>query len=692
MKAWWGASELAGLKGLPATVRGVSKIAARQSWIRRKRRERGGGYEYSIDSLPPDTRNALIRREVRKGDTLPAPREPLKAEQPLKDWQQETLRARAAILSEIDGLVLAGAGKDQAVRALVQMAKEKALPDHLALLVPIANARAGNKQTLSRATLYNWMRERRDGGVEALSPAPVKEEPIPSWAGPLMRHYARPQKPSLAWAVEELARELAPGGEIPSYDQARRFVKRLGAVARNQGRMGPRALKSMKAYVARDVSELWPTAIYTADGHTFDGEVAHPIHGKPFRPEITAVIDVFTRRIVGWSAALSENTWGVLDAARHAFQTSGVCDLWYVDRGKGFNNAAFDAELTGFLARLSITKKNSLPYNSQARGVVERLHQSVWVRGAKQLPTYMGAAMDPEARQRAFKITRAQIRDAGTSRLLMSWADFVDWAQAQVDAYNARPQSSLPKTVDPESGRRRSMTPDEAWALARSEGFEPDVVAEAEAVDLFRPYEQRKARRGLVSLFGNSYFSRELEPFHDEDVLVGYDIHDASRVWVRAMDGRAICVATFEGNKQSFFPRSVAEAAHERRVQGRLNRLERRRREVEEEAGPLQVIDHASVEPLDPEDDRHAEDALDRLLSTGGEAPTVIDGEHGRPLFPEEIDWVRWLLANPQEATREDGVLLRDRLGSSTFRTLLDCEGVAATTLQDLVKQLTEAA
>jgi putative transposase len=155
--------------------------------------------------------------------------------------------------------------------------------------------------------------------------------------------------------------------------------------------------------VARDVSELWPTAVYVSDGHCFDAEVAHPRHGRPFRPEVTTVIDVFTRRIVGWALGLSENSWDVTAAAGNAIPTAGDCDIWYADRGRGFNNHLWDDNLTGLIARLSITKTNALPYGSQARGVIERSHQSALVCAAKLLPTYMGAAMDAEARQRAFQ-------------------------------------------------------------------------------------------------------------------------------------------------------------------------------------------------------------------------------------------------------------------------------------------------
>lgn len=235
----------------------------------------------------------------------------------------------------------------------------------------------------------------------------------------------------------------------------------MPAIERMRGRMGPRALRQLKAFVRRDVADLWPTAVYVTDGHTHHAQVQHPLTGKQFRPEITATIDVVTRRLVGWSTALAENTWGTIDALRHAFTTSGVPDIWYVDNGSGFNNVVFDDALTGLLSRFDVEKHNRLPYRSQAGGVIERFHK-VWIEEARLLPSYVGVDMDPEARKRVDTIVATDIETRGSSRLLQSWPDFVAWMDEQVVDYNNRPHSALPKIVDG-TGKRRNMSPNEAW-------------------------------------------------------------------------------------------------------------------------------------------------------------------------------------------------------------------------------------
>ncbi|MCW3528635.1 hypothetical protein K6Y52_38335, partial [Burkholderia cenocepacia] len=102
--------------------------------------------------------------------------------------------------------------------------------------------------------------------------------------------------------------------EVPSIHQVRRFLDKLGAVTLQTGRMGSRELKTMLPFIRRTFDKLLPNDIWSGDGHTFDAEVQHPLHGRPFRPEITSIIDVATRRAVGISLDLAESSFAVLDA------------------------------------------------------------------------------------------------------------------------------------------------------------------------------------------------------------------------------------------------------------------------------------------------------------------------------------------------------------------------------------------
>lgn len=670
MKEWLSARELAGLPGMPGTVQGINKAAPKQAWVQRQRKGRGGGSEYRVRSLPDETQRALLNHSLNQME-LPGvveaepPALPTKQAALLKDWQRSRMEARAAIIQEVEriGQVV---GIHKAIHEIVSRAKNETLPEHLQRLVPQANARKGQggDRTLSERTLHRW-RAAMKSGVTSLAPKDVVREDFPGWAIPLLKLYQQPQKPALAECVSVLrgAGILPEGVTPPSYDQARRFLKKLGEVQRNKGRMFSRELKSLKPFVRRDTSSLLPGDIYTADGHTFDAEVAHPIHGRPFRPEVTLILDVATRLAVGWSVTLAESGLAVLDALRHATTQHGIPALFYVDNGGGYKNEMMTDTATGFMARLGIEMTNSLPYNSQARGIIERAHQTVFVRAAKYLPTYVGADMDPEARKLAFKRTRAD--GAG----LIAWEAFCTLIDQTANTYNKRTHRGLPKLADPVTGRQRHQSPSEAWELAKSNGWEPHLPEDPD--DLFRPQQRRTTRRGEVSLFGNLYFSDALAEWHGQEVFVGYDVWDASKVWVRDTDGVLVCTAHLDANKVDYFPKSRIDQAREQRAKGRLRRLENKRMEIEAEAGLEE--DEIPTAPT-PEDKEAARAVMARLEPTPVHQPVETSSGSPRPIFKGEYaerDWGLWVWNNLEQIDPAECAEFEERLESASFRLLI---------------------
>jgi putative transposase len=166
-----------------------------------------------------------------------------------------------------------------------------------------------------------------------------------------------------------------------------------------------------------------------------------------------------------------------------------------------------------------------------------------------------------------------------------------------VAEYNARAHRALPKVNDPETGKSRHMTPDEALAAHRAKGWEPLTLVESEAQNVFRPRLERTVQRGEVSIFNQRYFSALLEEFNGERVHVAYDIHDAQHVWIHHLDGRLICTAEFGANQQHYFPVSVIEQAREQRADARAKRLEAKLDEVEAERKGQLLLDDTIVLP-----------------------------------------------------------------------------------------------
>ena len=637
MKQWYTVTELVDLapQGLPACSSRISRLARNQEWRRkldddgnrmaRKRAGRGGGYEYHWRLFPATTQQDLFA-QAQLSKPLAGEKHP--AMKPLSSPPscREVMNARLALLAELDKRALQhNMSRRQVMDWLLRELQEDMIDDGLKKLIVKGNARR-KKASLTRSTLYTWYKARDKGG-ESLAPSVAEKPYEPVWLSLFLKHWQRPQKPSIQAAYEALLLELSANQTKPSYEQVRRAVHRMHNVERYKGREGARTLRARQAFVVRDTSDLLPTSVYIADGHTFDAEVTHPLTGKAFRPEITSVLDVATRKLVGFSVGLSESAHTVMDALTHAIADYGIPAVFYTDHGKGYKNHTLDDPLAGLLGRLSITKMESLPYNSQARGVVERFHRTVWVRAARDLPTFMGLYADKEARHNVYKLTRKDIKKFGHSPVLIGWKEFMEGCKRIGKAYNARAHKGLPKIRDAQTGKLRHRSPDEHWVCHEGQGFAP-VVVEGGLNDIaLKPHMKRKTRRGMVDWMGNRYFARALEAYHEEDVMVAYDIHDASKVWVCELvrtpqeitTGRFICEAIFEGNTQRYIPHSAEQQAIERREQGQLRRLEHKKQAIAKSpAGDFLTSISPSNLPQEPHDDMLEDDvALARYALEG---------------------------------------------------------------------------
>lgn len=612
------------LADFPSNRTAALKFAQREGWQElgpsqaRKRQGRGGGWEYHVSCLPKaaqrdyERRLAAFRSETALQARQKEDRQAVasKPEEAIDARRRMIMEARAAVVIELERrAILLGGNFSKAVAEFLAEAKTGLLPEAVAQSVKTSVEKSRGKPP-SRPTLYNWRRAYLDGGVMALLPekrAQETKQAIPEWFPGFLRHFACPGKPTIAHALENYAKELGSPEDAPSYPQVRRVLKALQGTEQHlmahKGREGPLALKARLMFKRRTLEGMEPTIVYTADGKTFDAEIAHPLHGRPFKPEITTVIDVVTRKIVGWSVDLAENSRAVTDALRYACMHYGVPAIFYTDRGPGYKNATIE----GLCARLGITATHSLPYNSQARGAIERVNGSVWNKAAKEFVTYLGKDMDREAAQRVHKRTRRDLKEFGASKLLPSFAEFIETVEARVAAYNNAAHDSL-RVRDPQTGRMRKGSPNEAWAQFDESGFDHFPVSPEEADELFRPVVKRRCRRGEVEWIGNQYMHEALEPYHGLDVMVGYDIHDASRVWVREIDqvngeaqpGRLICVADFWNNKTRYVPVTFEEHAREQRVKGQLRRLEdKQERALADIRAPL-VLDAPNEVPLPP--------------------------------------------------------------------------------------------
>ncbi|MBR6976470.1 MAG: transposase family protein, partial [Ottowia sp.] len=260
----------------------------------------------------------------------------------------------------------------------------------------------------SAHTLRRWAQTYQAGGTLALAAPTKPPAPAPAARGdaPLRRALALyatkdAQWRNLAAAVRQAAKEAG----IPSsalYSRARRALQKLGYDWRAhmqliRSRHSGSEAKAMLPFRRREWGEaagIKPLDIWVMDGHSFKAKVRHPIHGAPFVPELTLVLDGATRKIMGWSVSLSENAIAVGDALRHAISQHGVPAVLYTDNGAGETAKALDCPIDGFLARLGIEHRTGIPGNPQGRGIIERSWRTHAIACARQFASYLGSDVD----------------------------------------------------------------------------------------------------------------------------------------------------------------------------------------------------------------------------------------------------------------------------------------------------------
>ncbi len=536
--------------------------------------------------------------------TLPAVVGSIPAETPeqLAEWRRTIMYARLALIRFIETETLATTAT-KAIEQLVNRSLNGTLPPEIQAAVDQANARAGESRALSITGVTTWWRTYLAAQCNplALAPKAIKERSTPPWAAAFLICWRRPgAKVPLTDTLEDLKSRLPAGVPMPSYDQARGYLNTLGTVEKNRGRMTGNELNNIKPHRRRTTSHMLPGDAYTADGHTHDCEWAHPFHGRPFRPEITPVIDVFSRKIVGWSIDLAESGLAVLDALRMACEVFGPPAIFYTDNGSGYKNQMMTAEGTGLLHWLGIDPQYSRPRNPKAHGISERAHQTVLIRAAKELCTYIGADMDQDIKKLVYKKTRKEVAlkesgelAPGTPRILIEFDDGVAHIAAAMARYNSTPHKGLPATRDPQTRKRTNLTPNQAWDMGieqmKRERPEKHWLAPAnELPDLYHPKIIRTVQRGEIQMgtkrngYVKRYYSADLKEYNRVKVFVAFSPSDPSQVWVRSMDDqRLLAVAKLDGNASEYFAQSFIEEKLEQRGVAAIKRHELKIEEIE---------------------------------------------------------------------------------------------------------------
>ncbi|EIP9508361.1 transposase [Escherichia coli] len=640
-------NELVGLPGMPGTAQGVRYSIKKMASSEHFRRKRAGSktIEYSIDCLPPITQQALRERHVaqlmatdpQEITTQP----PVKRErkqnvvQPVEAYrgspqlveerlnaltenQRKVAEARIALVCEVLRISQEpGFSCASAIRFIVARLAQGNLEDRLKSLVITANARKGKERTLSAITLKRWIaafNKAQNAAERLLLLAPGKRDEIKpeeiSWLPEFLAQYrqvnGRPMSEAYEDFVAEWQRRHADEPYMlevmPSYDVVRYTMKKLPEVVKQKGRITGSEYRQLEGFTRRDWTAMPVNYVWIGDGHGMKLKCAHPIHGRPFSPEVTFVIDGGTRFVVGWSLDLAENVFAVAGAIQHGIRNHGKPFLYYSDNGSGETADMLDKEVVGILPRLGIKHPTGIAGNPQGRGIIERLNRTLPMRIARRYRTYFGKGADRESLRVLNRDLRSAFnalqqnkplndRQKAAMRELPSWAELIEAIREGVEWYNNRPHSELPMKPN---GRHYSPAEFRKKRLAE-EDTEIEWLSDLELRDMFRPMVERPVRRCEIQWLNNIYYAPELRDEHGRKVLISYDIHDAERITVRRKDGSFICEAIWNGNKRAAFAVSAEYHKQQQRIKGMRKRAEEKIRDAEDEG--IQILEHKQTEP-----------------------------------------------------------------------------------------------
>ena len=283
------------------------------------------------------------------------------------------------------------------------------------------------------------------------------------------------------------------------------FIEEVGKA--RGGRLKKYLIASLPVEIRTAIQQKQAEALFA------EAQARHPVHGQPFKPEVTLMIDGNTRLVTGYSLGLAESSMEVMNTVRHAVGVFGVPLVIYSDNGAGETAKRLDDEVTGIFTRLGMRHETGIAGNPQGRGIIERWWKDNLIRLARNYPTFRGEGMDSGVKNLTYRKQTSAFNAQGKGKELTveqqrhiaqvpTWKQFAEDVKAVVEAYNNRPHSELPK--NPDTGKHFTPVEFFRFQTARYE-LVYDKLTERELQTLFMPMETRVIGRIFRARVGCLY-------------------------------------------------------------------------------------------------------------------------------------------------------------------------------------------
>lgn len=472
--------------------------------------------------------------------------------------QRKEASFREQLLSPLAALVDQGASVNHVSALFVAQAEAGKLDTRMRHLMGLVGWDTVSVPTIKRA-LGSY---RKEGKIGLLPKYKGRVRQDYGWEVRAVALYNIPGKPGFADVASKLIEE---GFTEVSESRVGRYLKAMPATLGkfSPARVGPHLHKlKRQKFQRRTLDDVLVGEIYAGDGHTCDCYVGHPNTGKPFRPELTAFIDIKSGYVPGIWFSESETKESTMFSLSHAMRVNDHVPAWvYIDQGAGYRAKLLSDETTGFYSRFDIGLIGALPGNPHGKGWIERWFRTVRDKHDKFFADGMVYCGDDMAQETNRRLS-ADLAKKVPTRTLPSLRDYVASFTRWLDHYHQQPQDKL-------GGR----TPAQMWSGLQRVGIELDMSC------LIRPREEVTVGRQTVRLHNRFYYAEALALYDAHRLQAEYDLFDDGRVWLFDAKGRFVTEALL-AKTIGVLPTSRLEEGRDRRAAGQAKRLERKLDEV----------------------------------------------------------------------------------------------------------------
>ncbi len=400
---------------------------------------------------------------------------------------------------------------------------------------------------VSDATLRRWRNKYHTDGLAGLCPDYSARRDVGTLSEEdkrlVMGYYLVPSRPPLTVALESI--KQIHKREVP-YHAARRFVKALPKPLVTLKRDGEkRHNEGFEPYLDRkEFYKKIRSMEWGCSDHKMFDFLVHA-DGRVFRPYVTAIIDLRSRKLVGWWIDEQPSTATVLIAMERAAQDYGLFENILVDNGRDYKSKAlkgtrgrdrqikFSPESQGIFQELGCRVHYSLPYRGQSKPI-ERFFGTMAQQFDKNMPTYVGS----NTSDRPEDVKRYYGRFNGKKKLEVTLT--LEDARRAFESYANYWNANHHHTGSGMDGR----SPDEVFQLHWTKKREIEVPRDRARLLFSEKIHNKPVKRNGIRINGLDYYSEELWPWKGRRVTVRRPVSDIGVVWVYDQKGRYLCEAS----------------------------------------------------------------------------------------------------------------------------------------------------